>query len=232
MINMIKACIFDLDGTLTDTLTSIAYSANSSLRKEGLSELPRDSFRYYAGDGALELVRRYIKDTRNISCPLDPHDEKNLEHFYKSYMEEFSKYCMYEVKPFPGIRELLSALRERGIKTAVLSNKPDAQTREVVGSVFGEDSFDHIQGQMEGVRRKPAPDGALRIAESFSVKPSECMYLGDTNTDMLTGKSAGMYTVGVLWGFRDRKELEENGADAVISEPMEAIGLMDKALLG
>ena len=225
---MIKACIFDLDGTLSDTLTSIAYCANRSLRREGLSELPRDSFRYYAGDGARELVRRYTKDTHNISCPLDPKDESNLEHFYQSYMQEFSRYCMYQVKPFKGIPELLSALKERGIRTAVLSNKPDAQTKEVVDSLFAPELFDHVQGLTDDIPRKPAPDGALSIAARFGALPSECMYLGDTDTDMKTGKSAGMYTVGVLWGFREEKELRDNGADAIIAEPLEALRIMDE----
>ena len=216
---MIKALIFDLDGTLSDSLTSIAYSANSSLRKEGLSELPRENFRYYAGDGAKELVRRYLKDTKNISCSLDPLDEANLEHFYRSYMEEFSKYCMYEVKPFPGIPELLSELQAEGIRTAVLSNKPDAQTREVVRSLFGDKLIDMVQGQTEEVPRKPAPDGALRIAAVFGLEPSECMYLGDSDTDMKTGRAAGMYTVGVLWGFRNREELLKNGAEALAEKP-------------
>ena len=216
---MIKALIFDLDGTLSDSLTSIAYSANSSLRKEGLSELPRENFRYYAGDGAKELVRRYLKDTKNISCSLDPLDEANLEHFYRSYMEEFSKYCMYEVKPFPGIPELLSELQAEGIRTAVLSNKPDAQTREVVRSLFGDKLIDMVQGQTEEVPRKSAPDGALRIAAAFGLEPSECMYLGDSDTDMKTGRAAGMYTVGVLWGFRNREELLKNGAEALAEKP-------------
>ena len=222
---MLKAAIFDLDGTISDTLTSIAYSANASLRKEGLSELPRDNFRYYAGDGAGELVRRYLKDTTVISSKLDPKDEANYEHFFKSYMEEFSKYCMYEVKPFSGIPELLYSLKGAGAKLAVLSNKPDAQAREVVEQLFGSELFDHVEGQREGVPRKPAPDGALRIAGDFGLEPSECMYLGDSNTDMKTGRAAGMYTVGVLWGFRDKEELLSSGAEAVIERPEEAFEL-------
>ena len=223
---MIKACIFDLDGTLTDTLSSIVYSANSSLRKEGLSELPGDNFRYYAGDGARELVRRYLKDTHAVGSGLDPHDERNFEHFFRSYMEEFSKYCMYRVKPFDGIPELIHGLHERDIRTAVLSNKPDAQTKEVVSSVFSAGDFDHVQGQLDGMPRKPAPDGALHTAGIFGIRPDECMYVGDTNTDMQTGKAAGMYTVGVLWGFRDRAELEANKADAIVSAPGEILGLL------
>ena len=134
-------------------------------------------------------------------------------------MEEFSKYCMYEVKPFPGIPELLSELQAEGIRTAVLSNKPDAQTREVVRSLFGDKLIDMVQGQTEEVPRKPAPDGALRIAAAFGLEPSECMYLGDSDTDMKTGRAAGMYTVGVLWGFRNREELLKNGAEALAEKP-------------
>ncbi len=230
---MIKVAVFDLDGTLMDTLTSIAYCADRSLSKEGLKQLPRDDFRYYAGDGVRELVRRYLAKTEPEELSLieerpikNPHDEVNLDYYLQSYMEEFSKHCMYKAKPFDGIPELIEELKRRGIKTAVLSNKPDAQSKEVVRTMFADGSFDYVQGQTEDVPRKPSPEGALRIAESFGAEPHECIYLGDTDTDMRTGKAAGMYTVGVLWGFRDKEELCENGADAIIETPMELLSLI------
>ena len=228
---MIKACIFDLDGTLSDTVTSIAFSANNSLKKEGLIELPKDNFKYYAGNGAGELVRRYLKDTKREIVPgielnkgaltHDPKNENDFQYYLDSYMSEFSKYCMYEVKPYAGITELLDELKKRGIKLAVLSNKPDEQTKEVVADLFGTGFFDRVYGHRPSVERKPSPVGALQIASELSVKPEECMYFGDTDTDMQTGKNAGMLTVGVLWGFRDRDELQENGADIIISTPRE-----------
>ncbi|MDO4438888.1 MAG: HAD family hydrolase [Eubacteriales bacterium] len=230
---MIKACIFDLDGTLSDTVTSIAFSANSSLKKEGLMELPKDNFKYYAGNGAGELVRRYLKDTKREvkegivlnegALVHEPDNENDFQYYFDSYMAEFSKYCMYEVKPYAGILELLNALKNRGIKLAVLSNKPDAQTKEVVADLFGNEFFDRVYGHRPSVERKPSPAGALQIAKELSVKPEECLYFGDTDTDMQTGKNAGMKTVGVLWGFRDKEELESNGADIIISSPEEII---------
>ena len=229
-----KACIFDLDGTLADTVSSIAYSGNLSLMAHGYEALPVENYRYYAGDGAAELVRRFLGAARSRKAgdlrALDPAyaeeagasvSEKDPEfiRMYRTYREIFRENCMYEAKPYEGIPELLKDLKERGIRIAVLSNKPDPQARDVVEQLFGRDLFDLVQGQMEGIPRKPAPDGALRIAELFGAEPWECLYAGDTNTDMQTGNAAGMFTVGVLWGFRDEKELLDNHAMALAKVP-------------
>ena len=113
---------------------------------------------------------------------------------------------------------------DAGLKMAVCSNKPHIAAQKVVKAIYG-DTFDEVMGQQEEIRRKPAPDGPLKIAEEFGVKPEECMYIGDTKTDMQTGKAAGMYTVGALWGFRGRRELEENGADIVADKPMDLFSI-------
>ena len=229
-----KACIFDLDGTLADTVRSIAYSGNLTLGAFGYKPLPEENYKYYAGDGAKELVRRFLGAVRgrdggdlsaaSLERALEigagvADEDREFQEMYRKYREIFGENCMYEVKPFPGIPELLSELQAEGIRTAVLSNKPDAQTREVVRSLFGDKLIDMVQGQTEEVPRKPAPDGALRIAAAFGLEPSECMYLGDSDTDMKTGRAAGMYTVGVLWGFRNREELLRNGAEALAEKP-------------
>ena len=125
------------------------------------------------------------------------------------------------MKAYPGIPEVLARLKEQGAKLAVLSNKPHENTVNVIEKVFGPDLFDLVQGQSELFPRKPAPDGALYLAESLQAAPEECLYIGDTGTDMKTGKAAGMYTVGVLWGFRDRQELVRDGADCVIADAAE-----------
>ena len=130
---------------------------------------------------------------------------------------------MYQVRPYEGIRELLAALKERGIQIAVLSNKPHAETINVIESLFGEGYFDVIQGQMEDVAIKPSPEGALQILEKLHLGAEDILYLGDTATDMKTGKNTGAFTLGALWGFRERKELEEGGADALIAHPMELL---------
>lgn len=218
---MIKAAIFDLDGTIGDTVESIAYSANRALRDIGYQAFPVENYKYYAGDGVDELVRRTLRDSGDTNCS----QFEQMKSIYKAY---FAKDCMYHVKPFPGICEMLSELKKRGIRIAVLSNKPHAQAIDVVESLFGKDYFDYIQGQTETIRRKPAPDGAFAIAEKFAVETGECLYVGDTNTDMQTGNAAHMHPVGVLWGFRDRKELEKNHSEYVIEKPQELIEILEK----
>lgn len=212
-----KAVIFDLDGTLTDTLKSIWKSANLALEDAGLLPIELDRYRYFVGDGAEELLKRALVadgDTE-LSC---------LLRVRESYRKHFKKYVNYEVKPYDGILELLSALKERGILLAVNSNKPHDRAVDVVETIFGRNTFQMIVGQCGERERKPAPDGVFYIMEQLKLSKEEVIYLGDTCVDMKTGKSAGVFTVGALWGFRDRQELEENHADAVIGHPME---LMD-----
>ena len=229
----VKACIFDLDGTLLDTLTSLWYSANQSLIHEGLEPLPHESFKYYAGDGAETLVRRYLKDTGPAKDAagrkdiVDPHDPASHEHYYRSFMHWLSIYSDYKVRAFDGIPELLEELKKRGIRLAVFSNKPDREVQKLIRRHFG-DSFEVILGNRDDYPKKPDPTGACMIAEKFGVLPEETMYLGDTNTDMQTGKNAGMYTIGVLWGFRGEEELRANNADDIISAPGEVLKLIEQ----
>ena len=194
---MIKACIFDLDGTLADTLESMAYVANEIMQKYGLKTLPTDNFRYYSGEGADMLMQRALKDA----------GDKELIHYEEGrrlYREMFAADPMYKVVPYEGMPETLKELKKRGIRLAVCSNKPHPAAVKVIAQLYGDD-FDMVLGQSDAIRRKPAPDGPLMIAGKFGVRPEECMYVGDTSTDMKTGKAAGMFTVGALWGFRDRE---------------------------
>lgn len=134
---------------------------------------------------------------------------------------------MYKVVPYEGMPETLKELKKHGMKLAVCSNKPHPAAVKVIAQLFGEE-FDMVVGQSDAIRRKPAPDGPLMVAEKFGVKPEECMYVGDTSTDMQTGKAAGMFTVGALWGFRDRKELNENGADLVAEKPVDLVKISEE----
>ena len=211
-----KAVIFDLDGTLTNTLKSIWKSANLALADAGLPPFEEDRYRYFVGDGAEELLRRALIADGDTALV-------HLEQVRESYRKHFKKYVNYEVKPYDGILELLSALKERGLFLAVNSNKPHERTIDVVETIFGRETFDMIVGQCEERKRKPAPDGVLYIMERLRLSKEEVIYLGDTCVDMKTGKSAGVFTVGALWGFRDRQELEENHADAVIAHPLELL---------
>lgn len=216
---MIKACIFDLDGTLADTLESMAYVANSILEKFGLKQLPVENFKYYCGEGANMLMRRCLKDAG------DP-ELVRFDEGQRLYREMFAADPMYKVTHYEGMPETVKEMKKQGLKLAVCSNKPHPAAVKVIDQMFGGD-FDMVLGQSDAIRRKPAPDGPLAIAEKFGVKPEECMYVGDTKTDMLTGKAAGMFTVGALWGFRDRAELENNGADIIAQRPADLLKIME-----
>lgn len=217
---MIKACVFDLDGTLADTLESMAYVANGILEQFSLKSLPVENFKYYCGEGASVLVRKCLKDAGDPELKL--YDECE-----RIYREKFNENPLYKVKHYEGMPEVLKELKKRGIRLAVCSNKPHEAAQNVVSKMFG-DTFDEVLGQREGVRRKPAPDGPLLLAKELGAEPEECMYIGDTGTDMLTGKSAGMFTVGVLWGFRTREELLENGADVLAEKPSDLLKFLKK----
>ena len=217
---MIKACIFDLDGTLADTLESMAYVANEIMQKYGLKARPTDNFRYYSGEGADMLMQRALKDA----------GDKELIHYEEGrrlYREMFAADPMYKVVPYEGMQETLKELKKRGIRLAVCSNKPHPAAVKVIAQLYGDD-FDMVLGQSDAIRRKPAPDGPLMIAGKFGVRPEECMYVGDTSTDMKTGKAAGMFTVGALWGFRDREELNANGADLVAEHPTDLVKISEE----
>ena len=217
---MIKACIFDLDGTLADTLESMAYVANEIMQKYGLKTLPTDNFRYYSGEGADMLMQRALKDA----------GDKELIHYEEGrrlYREMFAADPMYKVVPYEGMPETLKELKKRGIRLAVCSNKPHPAAVKVIAQLYGDD-FDMVLGQSDAIRRKPAPDGPLMIAGKFGVRPEECMYVGDTSTDMKTGNAAGMFTVGALWGFRDREELNANGADLVAEHPTDLVKISEE----
>lgn len=206
-----RACIFDLDGTLCDSVESIAWSANQMLADLGLRQATLADYKIFVGDGVDVLIGRLLRFGG---------DEK-AERFAEAkrrYTEYFKEGCLYRVKAYPGIPELLTELKEQGARLAVLSNKPHSNTLDVIEKVFGPGVFDLVQGQSDLFPRKPAPDGALYLAEQFGAAPEDCIYVGDTGTDMKTGRAAGMYTVGVLWGFRDEAELLRDGADCIISE--------------
>lgn len=213
---MKKLVIFDLDGTLSDSIHSIKYCTDRALAPLGMGPFSEEEYKYFVGDGAANLIKRALAaagDVENI----------NFEEVFARYKELFAVDCMYEVKPYDGIKELLQALKDKGVKLAVLSNKPHAETIRVIEYLFGKDVFDVLHGQIEGVPIKPDPAGAFRIMEQLEINAENVLYLGDTATDMKTGKGAGLFTIGALWGFRKREELEESHADAIIGHPMELL---------
>lgn len=214
-----KAILFDLDGTLVDSISSIAIASNKALKECNLAERTIEEYKYFAGDGALELLKR--------ACYASGDTEyKNIEKISKIYKEIFEKDCTLGVKPFENIKKMLEILKEKNIKIAILSNKPHQRTLDVTKKIFGENYFDYVLGYKSEETKKPSPYGALLIANELNINPKDCIYVGDTDTDMQTGKNAKMYTVGVSWGFRKIEELKENGADKIINNPLELLDLI------
>ncbi len=212
---MTKLVIFDLDGTLTDSLASLWYSGNLALADFGYNPLPKELYKKMVGDGAATLIGRMLEN----SC----HSQEKYDEVFTRYRQYFKENCMYELHPYEEVRELLQSLKDRGIKFAVLSNKPHAQTTKIVETIFGKDTFDMILGQRDNVPKKPAPDGVYEILKTLSIEKEDTCYLGDTNTDMRTGKGAGLRTFGVLWGFREEPELRAEGADVILSHPLQLL---------
>ncbi len=215
---MYKCCIFDLDGTLLNTVHALAKTMNLTLQEFGLPPVTEDETKTFVGDGYQKFVDRAFQ-SRGA-------DEATARKAYPVYQRFFEEHCMYRVDAYDGIRELLAHLKERGIRTAVVSNKGQEQATENVETVFGAGYFDLILGEREGIPRKPDPTGALYAAKTLGALPAECLYLGDTNTDMRTGTSAGMDTAGVTWGFRPRAELEAFHPRYLIAHPLEVLQIM------
>lgn len=216
---MYKACIFDLDGTLTDTLESLTYSVNETLKELKLSCITSEQCRSFVGNGARFLIERALQASGDEEL-------NHIEEAMEIYGRIFKVNCTYHVKPYDGIVQMLKKLKETGIKLAVLSNKPHLQTVEVVNTFFEEGTFSCVQGQMEGVPRKPDPTAALMIAEKLLVDKKECVYIGDSDVDMQTGNAAGMESIGVSWGFRSKEVLNEHGAKHTIDHPQELLTIV------
>lgn len=213
---MIRAVLFDLDGTLTNTLQDIADAMNRALRLHGLSEWPLEAYRYLVGDGAKKLAQRAVRDRGELA--------QSVQREYQAYYQEHTQVTTC---PYEGVPKLLKMLQERQIKLAVFSNKPDADTKNVVAHFFPEINWASVRGQVEGIPVKPDPTGALLTAQAMGVQPAEVLYLGDTATDMLCATNAGMLPVGALWGFRTEAELRESGAKHLIGQPLELLHLLE-----
>lgn len=214
-----KACIFDLDGTLTSTLDSLEYSTNATMREIGMPEITKDQCRRFVGNGARVLIESALKAGG---------DEQllHLQEAMKTYTRIFDENCTYHVEPYEGIVRMLQSMKEAGIALAVLSNKPDQQAVKVVREVFGEGIFDLVQGQKEGVPRKPDPTAALEMAKELGTDASETAYIGDSEVDLETGIAAGMKTILVSWGFRGRAALEKDGADCIVDSVDEILDIV------
>jgi len=211
--------IFDLDGTLIDSIGDLADAMNAVLESLGYPAHPRDNYRFLVGDGIEILVRRAL--------PAEVVKTTNISEVVQKMRREYSTRWTATTRPFPDISELLVELHTRQILTTVLSNKPDSPTREIVGELFPDEPFDVVRGAREGVPLKPDPTSTLEILSETEVAPEQTIFVGDTPVDIATGANAGARSVGVTWGFRDAQELLEAGADHIIHHPLELLAFLD-----
>ena len=211
-----RACIFDLDGTLTNTLESLTYSVNETLKEMGLRTISSEQCRQFVGNGARCLMKRALQVSGDENAG-------RLEEGMKVYGRIFGANCTYHVTPYEGIPEMLDELKKRGMKLGVLSNKPHGQTVDVAEKIFGSGMFDEIQGQSESLARKPDPAGVFYLLEKMQISKEECLYIGDSEVDIATGSAAGVKSVGVSWGFRSRETLKEAGAQIIIDVTQELL---------
>jgi phosphoglycolate phosphatase len=215
-----KGILFDLDGTLLDTLADLSDAMNRVLEQKGFPLHSKDDYRHYVGNGALMLVKRALPKNR---C-----DHVTLRSCLDAFLREYGGNWMVRTRPYKGVAEMLDVLTKRDLKMAVLSNKPDEITNKSVSELLSKWTFDAVIGQRDGVPLKPDPTAALEIAEQLGMLPAEFVYLGDSMVDMQTAVAAGMFPVGALWGFRSRAELVEGGAQALIKKPTDLLRVLEK----
>lgn len=191
---------------------------NAVLTRLGFPTHPTDCYRYFVGEGTEQLIKAALPDNHL--------DERTVSDCLTAMQDEYGKRWAENTKPYPGIGELLSAVEKLSLPMAVLSNKPDGFTQLTVAKLLPDFSFEIVRGARPSVPRKPDPTAALQIAEELSIEPQQFLYLGDTNTDMQTANLAGMYAVGVLWGFRTAHELASAGAKVLAQKPLDVLNLL------
>lgn len=215
-----KAVLFDLDGTLLDTLKDLADSMNAALEQLGFKTHPAEAYKYIVGDGIETMACRAL--------PENNRDPQSISKCIELTRQNYSRLWSVNTKPYPRITELLNELQKRNITMAVLSNKPDDFTKKMTAHFLGDYDFKEIRGADPQTPIKPNPSAALQIAAANNIPPEQFAYLGDTGTDMKTAVAAGMYPVGVLWGFRKADELIKDGAKLLIKNPLEVLRLFEK----
>ena len=220
---MFRAVLFDLDGTLLNTLTDLADAMNASLAHLGYPPHPVDAYKYFIGDAVETEAKRALPEFAR-----QPETIKKVADFSEQIYDK----CWHKnTRPYPGIPELLSNLTKRGLPLTVLSNKPDCFTKIMVEKLLPRYRFEIVQGALPDVPVKPDPAAALQIAKQLKIPPEQFLYLGDTNTDMKTAVAAGMFPLGCLWGYRTADELLESGAKALVQTPEEVLAFLDNPLV-
>lgn len=213
---MINTIIFDLDGTLLNTLEGLKNSTNFALKKFNSPEITLEQTRSFVGNGVRKLIERAI-----------PNGEQNpdFEKCLNTFKEHYSKTMYQKTVAYDGIEDMLTELKKRGVKTGVVSNKFDTAVKELCKNYFDGLIIVAI-GESPNVRKKPAPDSVLKAMKILGAKPENTLYVGDSDVDIQTAKNSNLKSVGVTWGFRDRELLEEEGADFIINTPCELLELI------
>lgn len=218
---MIKAVLFDLDGTLVNSLEDLADSTNYALSELGFPIHKTDEYNYFVGDGIPKLIERALPENARTSET----GKKCLDIFMARYKEHYHD----KTYAYVGITELLEFLKTKGIKTAVISNKAQEMAEKVVSKLFG-DIFDTVAGKRDGFPAKPDPTLTLQIIKELGVEPNDCAFIGDSGMDMAVAVNAGLLPVGVLWGFRTKYELLKNGAAYTVNNPAELIKILGEKI--
>jgi phosphoglycolate phosphatase len=213
-----KAVLFDMDGTLLNTLTDIGESANRVMTAKGFPPHPIDDYRYFVGEGARKLMTDVLPDGEKSM--------ENINECLKAFETDYAIHWKTNTQPYEGIERLLDDLTEKQIIINILSNKPHHITLDCVADMLGKWKFEVVFGQRDHIPKKPDATAALEVAEILGISVNEFLYVGDTKIDMMTANSAGMHAVGVTWGFRPREELTASGAKAIIDQPSQLLDLL------
>lgn len=214
-----RAVIFDLDGTLINSLEDLADSVNEALAKYGFKTHSINEYKKFIGNGAKQLIRNAAPEAASESI---------LEDILADYKIIYNNNYVNKTRPYHNIIGMLEALKKQNIKMAVCSNKPHQPTNEIVEKLLGKEFFEVVFGEREGIPRKPDPAALMEAAELMGVQPEETLYLGDSGGDMVSARNAGMFPAGALWGFRGREELEECGSQVLFSDPLELVEYITK----
>jgi phosphoglycolate phosphatase len=213
-----KGIIFDLDGTLIDSLDDIANSMNTVLQQHGFPTHEIQAYKYFIGNGLRNLVQKTL--------PANQQDEDMVTICFTKLVELYRTNCINKTKPYEGIADLLDALVSQNLKISVFSNKADELTKKIVETLLPDWDFEVVIGLSVEAHKKPNPYVALQISQKTGIPPGEIIYVGDSGTDMQTANNAGMFAVGALWGFRSKEELTSNGAKHLLNHPMDLIQLL------
>lgn len=218
---MIRLCIFDLDGTLVDSLKDLANAMNTALEAQGFGTHDVQKYRFLVGSGLSVLA------DRAALAPNERYTPEVKEKILADFSSYYELHCLDNTVPFKGVDALLKELKKRGVLFAVNSNKPDAFTKKIVKALLPEHDFSVICGKRDGFERKPSPDGANHIMYTVSASPEETLYIGDSDVDVLTAKNAGISFCGVSWGFRGKDELRSAGADFIADSVQDILDLTE-----